>query len=342
MQLFSRSFWKPAATAAWLACASLAGVTVHAQDQQFTQFNAAPTSFNPAYAGVSGKARLASLYRSQWTALPQAFTGFHLAYDRPTLDKRMGFGFLLSNEQAGAGSLNRIQFMGQAAHNLRLGRRLNLRTGMQLGFGARSIDVTNLVFTDQLLRDNATVSVEQGLGAGTQYMDMGAGFMLLSRRVWFGASANHLTTPNVSLNPALPERLAVLYTGHGGARIQLARGPHGRFRRDVVVSWKYMQQGDRNQLDVGAYYDLSLFTLGLWYRGLPVQQSADGSLDVDALSFVFGFGNRNFKMGYSYDITLNRLGVLGTAGSHEFSVKYFWDVARRRDPRPPYHPCVEY
>ena len=111
MQLFSRSLWKPAATAAWLACASLAGVTAHAQDQQFTQFNAAPTSFNPAYAGVSGKARLASLYRSQWTALPQAFTGFHLAYDRPTLDKRMGFGFLLSNEQAGAGSLNRTQFM---------------------------------------------------------------------------------------------------------------------------------------------------------------------------------------------------------------------------------------
>jgi hypothetical protein len=41
-----------------------------AQDQQFTQFNAAPTSFNPAYAGVSGQARLATLYRAQWTSLP--------------------------------------------------------------------------------------------------------------------------------------------------------------------------------------------------------------------------------------------------------------------------------
>lgn len=342
MRLSMPSISKLAATTAVLACLCTSGSEVHAQDQQFTQFNAAPTSFNPAYAGVSGKARLASLYRTQWTGLPQAFTGFHLAYDRPTLDKSMGFGFLLSNEQAGAGALNRIQFMGQASHNLRLGRRLNLRTGMQLGFGARSIDMTNLVFMDQILRDFADVSIEQGLGAGTQYMDMGAGFMLLSRRVWFGASANHLTSPNVSLNPALPEQLAVLYTGHGGARIQLARGPRGRFRRDVVVSWKYMQQGDRNQLDVGAYYDMSLFTLGVWYRGLPVQAAADGSLDVDALSLVFGFGNRDFKMGYSYDITLNRLGVLGTSGSHEFSVKYFWDVARRRDPRPPYHPCVEY
>jgi type IX secretion system PorP/SprF family membrane protein len=342
MIAFSRMILVRAGLSALVTCILIWGNAAIAQDQQFTQFNAAPTSFNPAYAGVSGQARLASIYRAQWTALPQAFTGFHMAFDRPTLDKRMGYGFLLSNEQAGAGSLNRFQFLGQAAHNLRLGRRVNLRTGMQLGFGARSIDMTQLVFMDQILRDFADVSLEQGLGRGTQYMDMGAGFMLLTRRFWFGASANHLTSPNVSLNPALPEKLDALYTGHGGARIQMARGPRGRFRRDVVISWKYMQQGDRNQLDVGAYYDLTMFTLGLWYRGLPVQESADGSMDVDALSFVFGFGNRDFKMGYSYDITLNRLGLLGTAGSHEFSVKYFWDVSRRRDPRPPYHPCVEY
>ena len=330
-----------------MASAMLVGVcvlgsTASAQDQQFTQFNAAPTSFNPAYAGVSGKARLASLYRSQWTALPQAFTGFHLAYDRPTLDKRMGFGFLLSNEQAGAGALSRMQLMAQAAHNLRLNRRMNLRMGMQLGFGARSIDMGGLVFMDQILRDNAATSIEQGIGGGRQYLDMGAGFLLLSRRVWFGASANHLTSPNISLNPDYPEQLAMLMSAHGGARIQLVRGPRGRFRRDLIVSWKYMHQGQRNQLDVGAYYDLSMFTLGVWYRGVPVQKAVDGSLDVDALSFVFGFGNRDFKMGYSYDITLNRLGALGTAGTHEFSVKYFWDVSRRRDPRPPYHPCVDY
>jgi len=327
---------------AMLVGVCMLGTTASAQDQQFTQFNAAPTSFNPAYAGVSGKARLASLYRSQWTALPQAFTGFHLAYDRPTLDKRMGFGFLLSNEQAGAGALSRMQLMAQAAHNLRLNRRMNLRMGMQLGFGARSIDMGGLMFMDQILRDNAATSIEQGIGGGRQYLDMGAGFLLLSRRVWFGASANHLTSPNISLNPDYPEQLAMLMSAHGGARIQLVRGPRGRFRRDLIVSWKYMHQGQRNQLDVGAYYDLSMFTLGVWYRGVPVQKAVDGSLDVDALSFVFGFGNRDFKMGYSYDITLNRLGALGTAGTHEFSVKYFWDVSRRRDPRPPYHPCVDY
>lgn len=195
---------------------------------------------------------------------------------------------------------------------------------------------------DQIIRDNAEVSLEQGIGMGTQYMDAGAGAMLLSRRFWFGVSANHLTSPNVSLNPSLPEKLPVLYTAHGGARMRLVHGPRQHHQRDVVFSWKFMQQGDRNQLDLGAYYDLSILTLGVWYRGLPVQASADGSLDVDALSFVFGFGNREFKFGYSYDVTLNRLGLLGTAGSHEISAKYLWDVSRRRPVKARVHPCVDF
>ena len=319
---------------------SMGSSKLSAQDQQFTQFNAAPTSINPAYVGVSGQARLASLYRTQWTSLPQAFTGFHLAYDRPSLDKKMGFGFLLSNEQAGAGALNRMQFVGQASYRIELNQELDLATGLQLGFGARSIDMSNLVFMDQILRDNAEVSLEQGIGIGTQYVDAGAGAMLLSRRFWFGASANHLTSPNVSLNPSLPEKLPVLYTAHGGARMRLVRGPKQHHQRDVVLSWKFMQQGDRNQLDLGAYYDLSILTLGVWYRGLPVQAAADGSLDVDALSFVFGFGNREFKFGYSYDVTLNRLGLLETAGSHEISAKYLWDVSRRRPVRAGFIPAL--
>ena len=156
--------------------------------------------------------------------------------------------------------------------------------------------MSRLTFMDQLRDDAAAASNKV---TNTQFMGAGHG-----ARLRMGASANHWTQPNVSLNPDRPEQLSVLYVGHGGARIHLARGPRGRFQRDVIVSWKYMQQGQSNQLDLGMYYDMTLFTLGLWYRGLPVQKAADGSLDMDALSFVFGFGNRDFKMGYSYDITL--------------------------------------
>ena len=70
------------------------------------------------------------------------------------------------------------------------------------------------------------------------------------RDVWVGMSANH-PPPNASLNHPF-ENLPILYTKHGGARIQLVRGPKG-LSKDVVLSWKYVQQGGRNQLDMGAY-----------------------------------------------------------------------------------------
>ena len=62
---------------------------------------------------------------------------------------------------------------GPGGAQLRLNRRMNLRMGMQLGFGARSIDMGGLVFMDQILRDNAATSIEQGIGGGRQYVDMG-------------------------------------------------------------------------------------------------------------------------------------------------------------------------
>jgi hypothetical protein len=93
---------------------------------------------------------------------------------------------------------------------------------------------------------------------------------------------------------------------------------------------------------LGAYYDLNVMTVGVWYRGIPViQQAADGSIDIDAVSFVFGFGNKMWRMGYSYDLTLSKLGIATSGGSHEISLKYLWDV-RKKDGPPTYHPCVDY
>ena len=186
----------------------------------------------------------------------------------------MGFGFLLSNEQAGAGSLNRIQFMGQAAHNLRLGRRLNLRTGMQLGFGARSIDVTNLVFTDQLLRDNTTRI--GGARPGGRNAVHGHGGRLYAvvpaRLVWrfcqpFG-HAQRRPEPGLARAPG-----GVVHWARRRAH-RLARGPQA-VPSDVVLSWKYIQQGDRNQLDVGAYR-FSLFTWAFGTEDFPFSNPQTG------------------------------------------------------------------
>ena len=42
------------------------------QDLRYTQYNAIPTSVNPAFAGSLDDARLATVYRNQWAAMPGA------------------------------------------------------------------------------------------------------------------------------------------------------------------------------------------------------------------------------------------------------------------------------
>ena len=76
----------------------------------------------------------------------------------------------------------------------------------------------------------------------------------------------------------------------------------------MVWSWKHVQQGDRNQLDMGAYYDLSVMTLGVWYRGTP---SVCGRWLVGCGRVELRVWVWRDQMGYSYDVALNRLWALG-------------------------------
>ena len=313
-----------------------------AQDLHFTQFNAAPTSINPGYAGAAEQARAVSLYRSQWANLPQAYTGFHFAYDRPLLNQNGGIGVLVSHEEAGAGALQSSRIAFQYAYELKIGPRTYVRPALQGGLVSRSVNVSDLTFMDQLLRQDATTTLEDGIMSGKQYTDLGTGVLMVSRGFWLGASADHLNRPNSSLSNNYIERLDVRFSAHGGGRIPLLRGPRAKSAKDVVVAFNYTKQGNIDQFDIGTYYDLDFMTLGVWYRGIPLlQKAADESIDVDALSFIFGFGTNVWHVGYSYDITLSKLGTMSSGGSHELSLKYMWDVARKHtQSKSP--PCVQY
>jgi type IX secretion system PorP/SprF family membrane protein len=315
---------------------------VNAQDMHFTQYNAAPTSINPGYAGATGQARAVTLYRAQWASLPQAYTGFHFAYDRPTFNHNGGLGILISHEEAGAGALRSSRVALQYAYEFKLGPRTFVRPALQAGIVSRAVNLNGLTFMDQLLRNDAATTLEQGLGTGKQYMDVGTGVLIVSHKSWLGFSADHLNTPNHSISHEYAEKLNMKFSVHGGGRIGLGHGPKARNTKDIVFAFNYTNQGLFDQLDLGTYYDLNIMTIGVWYRGIPIlQQAADESLDIDAVSFIFGFGNKLWRMGYSYDLTLSKLGIATSGGSHEISLKYQWDVSRKEGP-PAYHPCVYY
>jgi type IX secretion system PorP/SprF family membrane protein len=231
---------------------------------------------------------------------------------------------LVNYDQAGSGALRSTTVAIQYAYEARIKRNLFFRPALQLGYGQSSIDFTKLTFYDQMIREGADVSLESGTIRPVNYYDMGAGMLLYSPKVWIGASASHLNAPDASLTNAatvlLPRKISV----HGGYRMRLKGQSLRKLDHYMVFAANYLSQQEFDQLDLGFYYEYSPMILGIWYRGLPVKSNTYGYMNHDALSFLIGFQAGNYKVGYSYDLTISQLGIANSGGSHEVSLVYQW------------------
>ena len=331
---------------ATLIFAVMVGVLAYeseAQDLRFTQYNAIPTSVNPAFAGSMDKARLVSVYRNQWANMPGSYVGWHVAHDWYNRDLNSGFGILFSQEEAGAGGLNTTRFSVQYAYEIPLGNGWRLRPALQAGMGNRSIDMQRLTFGDQLIRGDNVSTLEDRPSVAQNYFDFGTGMLLLGEYTWLGVSFDHLNTPDESLNPMFIDPMDVLTSVHGGFRMPLVDNMRNVNYGDMVIAFNYMKQDQFDQLDLGVYYDTKPLSIGLWYKGLPFGHTIEGGTDVDAVSILLGYGAKDWKVGYSYDMTLNKLGLSTTGGSHEIVLSYTWQTARRNKPQMPrYLPCATF
>ena len=77
----------------------LLAIAGHAQDQQFTQFYAAPTAVNPAFAGASVQSRVSMQYRNQWAGIPGGFNAGNITFDQFMPNINSGIGMLVSYDK---------------------------------------------------------------------------------------------------------------------------------------------------------------------------------------------------------------------------------------------------
>ncbi len=312
----------------YIATFILSVVTGYAQDTQFTQFYAAPTYLNPAFAGTTPQSRLSANYRNQWPAIPRAWVAYNFAYDHYIPELNSGFGFIATHDRAGAGAMRGNTIALQYAYEVKITRETVFRPAIQLGYGNRNINFNDLVFSDQLIR-NASTSLEENIFEPVQFFDAAAGGLLFNPRYWVGVSAHHINQPNESLYPDRLGLVPVKLSVHGGYRFNVGGGIYNRNSQDLVVAFNYKQQGDFNQFDIGAYYELSPLVIGVWYRGLPIIKSNGyGYLNQDAVAILLGIGTDYFRFGYSYDVTVSQFNLGSTAGAHEISLAYTWASAK--------------
>lgn len=311
-------------------------VSAIAQDPEFSQYYAAPLTLNPAFAGTASDHRFIANHRNQWPNVSNGFVTYALSYDYNLHHLNSGLGLMIMTDKAGEANLKSTTINFQYAYKVVLEDKWVFSSGLNFGVGYRNVDFSKLVFGDQLEfdSDGGTPSDDPVFSnlQSSSYFDFGGGFLAYNKSFWIGISAMHLNQPNRSLigeEAQIPVKASV----HAGVRIPLY---HGMLKKDrtaaIMPSFVYKNQGRFDQLDIGSYFLYEPVILGLWYRGIPIQQNALDNVSHDAMVVILGFQLQQVELTYSYDLTVSELGPI-SGGSHEVALKYKLDLATSNRPR---------
>lgn len=301
------------------------------QDPEFSQYYAAPLYLNPAFTGTTQDHRFIANYRNQWPNIARGYVTTALSYDYNMAQANSGVGFLFTMDQAGTAGMKSSQFNFLYSYRVVVDSKWVIASGLSFGYAFRTIDFDRLVFGDQLQFDSkAQVPSDDpalfNLGTSS-YFDFNAGMLAYNKTFWLGFSASHLNRPNRSLlnqEATMPIKATI----HGGIRIPLNHGLRKPDHLAVLApSFVYKRQGYFDQLDVGAHFLYEPIVVGLWYRGIPIQQEVADNLSQDAVVVILGFQLPHLEVLYSYDFTVSKLGSI-SGGTHEIALKYKLEIER--------------
>ena len=300
----------------------LSAGAAHAQDPHFSQFYANPLYLNPAMAGASKCPRVNTIYRNQYPALG-AFRTIGASYDQFGNGISGGLGLLVTNDNAGDGTLGITEVSAIYSYHLTVSREVSLLVGFQAGYRQRTLDWSSLRFGDQIdnlygcVRPTQEVQGEDQVG----HVDLSTGFVLFTDIFYIGGAFHHLTQPD---DPFLVEStLPMKMTFHGGAQIpigggRLASGPRTTLNPGVL----YQQQGEFQQMNFLLSVTRDVLTGGLAFR--------HNVTNADALVVLIGFQPTDaLSIGYSYDFTVSEFSNQ-EGGAHEISLSYQFDCKPKK------------
>jgi type IX secretion system PorP/SprF family membrane protein len=291
------------------------------QEPQFTQnmFNRVFT--NPGFAGMGEGICVTGLGRQQWAGFKDSEGNkvgpetFLISIDAPVRILRGGLSALVMQDQIGFSKTISLRLGYTYLKEIGIGK---LGVGAQVGFNNRSIDFAKFIAVDpndQLLQnltgEESEILIDATFGlvyeVAEQYF---IGFSVNQVLETKGKElANWTTNVDSNATSSFLYRMTLdrTYYLQGGYEFVF------RNRPDFAILPYAMVKVDKAavQLDIAGLLEYKkTFWGGLNYR---LQ---------DAVSVILGLQYKDFKIGYSYDITTSKLGLGRTAGSHEVMLKY--------------------
>jgi type IX secretion system PorP/SprF family membrane protein len=279
------------------------------QEAQFSQNMFNQLSYNPAYAGVRKAICATGLYRQQWTGFEDpdgndvAPRTYLVSLDLPVRFLHGGLGAVIYNDEIGFE--RNIGAKLAYAYRINIGSG-NLAFGAQVGFLDKSVDFAKFKLLD------TGDPVFTGKGEESVFLTdySGGVYYQIPDKFYAGLSASSLSQASASIGSTEIMNSTHYYLLSGySIPVNGAAG--------LVINPSVLVKTDL----ISAQYDINTLMIfndkfwgGVSYR---VQ---------DAVAIILGMQLKDFKLGYSYDVTTSELGRAGSNGSHELMLGYCFKI----------------
>lgn len=316
-----------------------------AQDPRFAQIQASPLQLNPSLTGVyRGTYRLSMNYRELYASIlgDTPFRTFAAGFDsRIPVSKNdyVGLGFSALRDQAGIGNFNRTSAHLSASIIKQLngsyrgrGSDQYLVAGVQTGFGQYRVRDTRLWFSNQYDLNQYQIDPTQPSGELFEglptriFPDFNAGLLWYAvfddrNSLFFGAAANHVNRPDISLTEFLKETLPVRWVVNVGGELPLGK------ELSLLPSIALMRQGNHLSSTLGSNFRYTsrdwkeiALRAGAW---LHTSNQTNSGLRQDALIIGTVLETETLNLGLSYDLTLSNLALANDSrGAFEISIQF--------------------
>lgn len=278
------------------------------QDAQFTQYMYNMSLINPGYATDNlGTYNFGGIYRAQWVGAEGAPNTASLFAHTPIND-HFETGFNMVHDAIGEGAVTETTFSGDLSYRVALNNKAKLSVGFKAG-----INLFNTNFNGFRLNDDNISSDPSFQNLSQSYFNLGAGVFYFTDNYYVGLSA-----PNFLPNKQLKENNGINAIGIDETHLFFTGGYVFNLTENIKFKPAFMTKIIKNtplSADLTAnflFYDK--FEIGAAHR---FDDSFSGLVNYKV--------NKELRIGYAYDHTVNNLGQFNS-GSHEIIILYDLDV----------------
>ncbi len=293
--------------------------SVTAQDLVFSQYYNAPISLNPAFAGNTDYPHFNINYRNQWPTF-DAYKSYAASYDQYFYNAKSAIGVMVTSDDLGGGIMKNNNINLTYGYKIEFKDNWQLKIGVSGVFGQTRLDWDQLIFYDQIdpvegFQETTTSFEIRPTDLATTYFGINTGVLLYNESWYVGTSFYNLNSPYQGFWDSNQEQvgLPIRYSFHSGYTFMIAEENKNQFGTFLTANILATMQAGFVQITPGVAFQRERLIGGLWYRN--VINNSDAA--IVSLGFMFD----NFRVTYSYDITISKLSI-GSGGSHEIGIVF--------------------